>query len=77
MASSAASVAEWVQPAPWVARRLVPHDRDLDVRAAVEEVVDRLLAVTARDDRRRRAELVQPLGELATRAGARPAPRPP
>ena len=58
-ASSAASVAECVQPAPWVARDLVPLDRDLDVPLAVEEVVDRLVAVAAGDDHGRRAELVR------------------
>ena len=40
-ASSAASVAEWVQPAPCVARDVEALDRDLDVLPAVEEMVDR------------------------------------
>src|SRR5205823_2614223 len=48
----------------------VTLDRDLDVRRAVEEVVDSVLAVTAGDDDRGRAELVQPLGELCARAAA-------
>ena len=74
-ASSAASVAECVQPAPWVAAHVVALDRDLEVPLAVEEVVDRI-AVAAGHDRRRRAELDEPLGELALRPVADEQPRP-
>ena len=64
-ASTAASVAECVQPAPCVAGDVVALDRDLDVSCPVEEVVDGLEAVSARDDHGGRAELVQALRELA------------
>ncbi len=66
-ASRAASVAECVQPAPCVARDVVPLDGKLDVLAAVEEMVDRGLAVAAGDERGRSAELDQPLGQVAAR----------
>src|SRR5439155_25013811 len=46
----------------------VPLDRDLDVLLAVEEVVDRLVTVTAGDDHSAGAEPVQPLGQLVGRA---------
>ena len=49
-------------------RDVVAFDRDLDVSSVGEQMVDGLLAVPARDDHRRCAELVQPLGELAARA---------
>ena len=62
------SVAECVQPAPWVAATS-PVDGNLDVVTTVEEVVDRI-AVTPGHDHGRSAELVQPLGELTPRAGA-------
>ena len=48
-------------------RHRVTLDRDLEVLAPVEEVVDGVFAVAARDERRRRAELDEPLGELAPR----------
>ena len=66
-ASSAASVAECVQPAPCVARDVVPLDRDLDVLAPSKRWSTAGVAVAAGDDHGRRAELVQPLGELAPR----------
>ena len=44
---------------------VMPLDGNLEVLAAVEEVVDRVIAVAARDDRGARAELVQPLRLLA------------
>ena len=40
---------------------LVALDRDLDVVAAVEKVVDRLLGVAAGDDHRRRSQSVDSL----------------
>ena len=40
--------------------------------APVEEVVDGVGAVAARDQRRRRAQLVQALGEIAARRAASP-----
>ena len=49
-------------------RDVVALDGDLDVPLAVEEMVDRIVAVPAGDDHRGRAELVDPLGELAPRA---------
>ena len=76
-ASKAASVAEWVQPAPCVAATAWRVDRDLDVARAVEEVVDGVLAVAAGDDDGGRAELVQPLGELAARRRRSRRARPP
>ena len=39
--------------------------------ASVEKMIDRVVAVTARDERRRRAERDEPLGELRTRPLAR------
>ena len=42
---------------------VVALDRDLDVLAAVEEMVDRLVAVAAGDDHGRRTERVEPLGQ--------------
>ena len=66
LASSAASVAEWVQPAPCVAGDVVPGHRNLVVLDPVVEVVDRLLAVSAGDDDRG-AQLVQALRQLAAR----------
>ena len=51
-------------------RGIVTIDRDLDVLVAVEEVVDRLRAVAARDDHGRSAELMEALGQLAPRAAA-------
>ena len=50
---------------------LVPLDGDLGVRHAVEQVVDRVVAVAAGDERSGRAELDEPLRQLA----ARPVPR--
>ena len=49
-------------------RDVVPLDGDLDVPLAVEEVVDRIVAVPAGDDHRGSAQLVEPLGQLAPRA---------
>jgi hypothetical protein len=43
----------------------VPLHRDGDVALAVEEPIHRLLAVAARDNYRRRAEVVNRLGELS------------
>ena len=63
-------MAECVQPAPCVARDRVPLDGDLDVPLAVEEVVDRRRAMAAGDDDGRRAQLMQPLGQLDARAVA-------
>ena len=62
-----------VRAAGAVRRRNVEAlDGDLDMLRPVEEMVDRL-AVPAGDDRRRRAELDQPLGELGLSLGALPA----
>ena len=44
---------------------VMPVYRDLDVLAAVEEVVDGLVAVTTRDDHGRSAERMNPLSQLA------------
>jgi hypothetical protein len=49
-------------------RDIVLFDLDLDVPLTVEEVIDRLVPVAASDDHRPRAELVDPLGELAPRS---------
>ena len=48
---------------------VVPLDGNLDMLAPVEEMVDRVVAVPAGDDHRRRAELVQALAPA--RAAAR------
>ena len=57
---------------------VVPLDGDLDVALAVVEMVDGVVAVAAGDDHRRRAELVQALGELARASRRRRrAPSPP
>src|SRR5213593_1322324 len=47
---------------------VVPLYRDLDVAVAVEEMVDGLVAVPARDDHRRSSELMDPLRKLTARA---------
>ena len=54
-------------------RHVVALDRELDVLDPVEEVVDGLVAVAARDDHGRRAELDEPLGQLAPRRPGMPA----
>ena len=69
-ASSAVSVAECVQPAPCVAATSCRATGISTCSRAVEEMVDRLVAMTAGDDHCGRAELVQALGELAARAVA-------
>ncbi len=48
-------------------RDVMACDGNLDVLAAVEEMVDRVVAVAAGDDHCRRAEVVQALRELAAR----------
>src|SRR5882724_6579543 len=51
-------------------RRVVTLDRDLHMVLAVEEMVHLLVAVSARDDDCRSAELVDALGQRAARAAA-------
>ena len=67
-ARSAASVAECVQPAPWVAAATsLALERDLVMLVPVEEVVGRLVAVAPGDERSRRAEPDERLGQLGWR----------
>ena len=66
-ASRAVSVAECVQPAPCVAATSCRSTGISMCVAAVEEMVDRVVAVPAGDDCGPRAQLVEPLRQRTTR----------